>query len=71
MTAVDDVKCFDRVHLSDSHAVLQTSGGDKKALKMLYKMSVTNNLRVAGGRRITITNGDGQGSISELERPLT
>ena len=68
MTAVDAVKCFDRVHLSDSHAVLQTSGGDKKALKMLYKMSVTNKLRVAGGREITILNGDGQGSISAARK---
>ena len=68
MTAVDAVKCFDRVHWSDSHAVLQTSGGDKKALKMLYKMSVTNRLRVAGGRQITIMNGDGQGSISAARK---
>ena len=68
MTAVDAIKCFDRVHLSDSHAVLQLSGGDKKALKMLYKMSETNKLRVAGGREITINNGDGQGSISAARK---
>ena len=27
MTAVDAVKCFDRVHLSDAHAMLQVTGG--------------------------------------------
>ena len=69
LTAVDAVKCFDRVHLSDSHAVLQLSGGDKKALKVLYKMCNTNNLRVAGGSRVfTIINGDGQGSVSAARK---
>ena len=69
LTAVDAVKCFDRVHLSDSHAVLQISGGDRKALKVLNKMSNVNKLQMAGGsRKFTIINGDGQGSVSAARK---
>ena len=69
LTAVDAIKCFDRVHLSDSHAVLQTTGGDRKALKVLYKMGETNKIKVAGGKRVVeVKNGETQGGISAARR---
>ena len=69
LTAVDAVKCFDRVHLSDAHAVLQVSGGDRKALKVLYKLGEKNHIKVAGGKRaIEVENGETQGGISAARR---
>ena len=69
MTAVDAVKCFDRVHLSDAHAALQVSGADRKALKVLYKLGENNNIKIAGGKRtIKITDGETQGGISAARR---
>ena len=69
MTAVDAVKCFDRVHLSDAHAILQVAGADKKALKVLYKLGATNHIKVAGAKRsFTIINGETQGGITAARR---
>ena len=69
MTAIDAVKCFDRVHLSDAHAMLQVSGADKKALKVLYQLGAVNKIKVAGGSRsFTITNGETQGGIAAARR---
>ena len=66
MCAVDAVKCFDRSHLSDNHAILQLEGADRKAMKVLYKYQKMNVIRVSGSNKpIIIMNGMGQGGIPD------
>ena len=61
---VDAVKCFDRSWLSDNHAILQLEGADRKALKVMYKLSSVNKVNVAGCDKTFIQeDGVGQGSV--------
>ena len=64
LTMVDAIKCFDRSFLSDNHATLQLEGADKKALKVMYKLSKENTVKVAGSKdTFSQTDGVGQGSV--------
>ena len=64
LIAVDSVKCFDRSWLSDNHAILQVEGGDRKALKMMYKLQKKNVINVAGSSEsFVIEDRVGQGSM--------
>ena len=64
LTMVDSIKCFDRSFLSDNNAVLQLEGADKKALKVMYKLSKENIVKVAGSEQTFVQkDGVGQGSV--------
>ena len=64
LTMIDAIKCFDRSFLSDNHATLQVEGADRKALKVMYKLSNKNKVRVAGSEKsFEQSDGVGQGSV--------
>ena len=64
-TAVDVVKCFDRIHNDDCTHEILIQGGDKQAVLRYRQMNKVNIINIQGDdQTFTITDGQGQGGVN-------